>query len=59
MNTAEGRMWACLRPHRLAGVHLRAQHPMAGYIVDFCAPRQRLIIEVDGGHHLDQQQDDL
>ena len=28
---------------------------MAGYIVDFCCPEQRLVIELDGGQHMMQQ----
>ena len=28
---------------------------MGNYIVDFCASRQKLIIELDGGQHLEQE----
>ena len=52
---AEDRLWRELRAHRFDGVHFRRQHPMGRYIADFCAPRQKLIIEVDGGQHLAQQ----
>lgn len=54
MTPAERRLWAHLRANRFESVHFRAQHPIAGYIVDFCAPRRRLIIEIDGGQHLEQ-----
>lgn len=27
-------------------------------MVDFCAPRRRLVIEVDGGQHLEQESKD-
>ncbi len=39
---------------QLESVHFRRQHAIGPYIVDFCAPRIKLIIEVDGGQHLEQ-----
>jgi very-short-patch-repair endonuclease len=35
-----------------------ASTPLGPYIVDFCAPRRKLVIEVDGSQHLDQQEYD-
>ncbi len=32
-------------------MHFRRQHAIGPYVVDFCAPAQKLIIEVDGGVH--------
>jgi very-short-patch-repair endonuclease len=55
---AESRLWAYLRAHRMKGVHFRRQHAIGNYIVDFCAPRERLIIELDGSQHLKHQQSD-
>jgi very-short-patch-repair endonuclease len=52
---AETKLWRFLRAHQANGVHFRRQHPIGSYIVDFCAPRQKLIIELDGGQHADQQ----
>ena len=40
------------------GIHFRRQHAIGNYIVDFCAPRRKLIIELDGSQHLDQQEYD-
>ena len=34
------------------GVHFRRQHPVFGYIPDFIALKEQLIIEIDGGYHL-------
>jgi very-short-patch-repair endonuclease len=51
---AEDRLWKRLRAHRLAGVGFRRQHAVGPYIVDFCAPRQKLIIELDGAQHARQ-----
>jgi very-short-patch-repair endonuclease len=55
---AEQKLWAILRAHQVAGVHFRRQHAIGNYIVDFCAPRAKLIIELDGGQHLEQQEYD-
>lgn len=55
---AEARLWSHLRSHRMANVHFRRQHNIGNYIVDFCAPRKKIIVEVDGGQHLEQQEYD-
>lgn len=55
MTPAERKLWTALRAHRAGDVHFRNQHAVGNYIVDFCAPRRKLIIEVDGGQHIDQQ----
>ncbi len=57
MTAAETRLWACLRNHRLSKIHFRRQYAIGKYIVDFCAPYQKLIIEVDGSQHLDRPED--
>jgi very-short-patch-repair endonuclease len=54
----ERKLWAHLRAHRMKGVHFRAQHAIGNYVVDFCAARKRLIIELDGSQHLDQTEYD-
>ena len=51
---AEARLWSHLRAHRMGDVHFRNQHAIGPYIVDFCAPRKRIIIELDGSQHLEQ-----
>ncbi|HEX2995588.1 MAG TPA: endonuclease domain-containing protein [Anaerolineales bacterium] len=58
MTPAEVRLWARLRAHRLNGVHFRNQHAIGKYVVDFCAPRRKVIIELDGSQHLDQEEYD-
>jgi very-short-patch-repair endonuclease len=55
---AEARLWARLRAHRLDGIHFRRQHAIGKYIVDFCAVRRKLVIEMDGSPHLEQQEYD-
>ena len=55
---AEAKLWRFLRAHRANDVHFRRQHAIGHYIVDFCSPRQKLVIEVDGSQHIDQQEYD-
>ena len=55
MTPAEVKLWARLRAHRLEGVHFRNQHAIGNYVVDFCAPRKKLIIELDGSQHMEQE----
>ena len=58
LTPAEEKLWAYLRAHRMGDVHFRKQHAIGHYIVDFCAPRKKLIIELDGSQHLEQQEYD-
>ena len=58
MSTAEAKLWRHLRSHRMGDIHFRNQHAIGAYIVDFCAPRRKLIIELDGSQHLDQKEYD-
>jgi very-short-patch-repair endonuclease len=55
---AEAKLWRFLRAHQANDVHFRRQHAIGNYVVDFCAPSQKLIIEVDGGQHLEQEEYD-
>jgi len=52
---AEQRLWYHLRGHRFAGVKFKRQKPMGPYIADFVSLEHRLIIEVDGGQHNEQE----
>ncbi len=54
----ERKLWARLRGHRMKGVHFRAQHAIGKFVVDFCAARKKLIIELDGSQHLEQTEYD-
>jgi very-short-patch-repair endonuclease len=51
---AEAKLWSLLRNHQLKNVGFRRQHAIGNYIVDFCAPRKKIIIELDGSQHLEQ-----
>ena len=56
---AEAILWSRLRAHRMAGIQFRRQHAIGNYIVDFCSPRRKLVIELDGSQHLDQADYDV
>ena len=58
MTPAEIKLHTHLRAHRMGGVHFRTQHAIGNYIVDFCAPRKKLIIELDGSQHIEQEEYD-
>ena len=52
---AERRVWRALRDRQFAEHKFRRQHPLGRYIVDFVCLDRLLVIEVDGGHHAEQQ----
>jgi len=54
---AERKLWSRIRNDQL-GVTFRRQHAVGNYIPDFCSPKAKLIIELDGSGHLDQQEYD-
>lgn len=52
---AEQVLWEHLR-HDALGVKIQRQHIIGDFIVDFLAPNEGLIIEVDGAYHAEPQQ---
>ena len=50
---AERKLWSRIRNDQL-GVTFRRQHAVGKYIPDFCSPKAKLIIELDGSQHLEQ-----
>jgi len=51
---AEDYLWKFLANRRLNGFKFRRQHPILRYIADFYCHEARLIVEVDGGIHNDE-----
>lgn len=51
----EGVLWQQLRNRNVNGLKFRRQHPIGGYIVDFVCLKDKLIIEVDGDSHAEQE----
>lgn len=52
----EALLWDAVRNRRLGGLKFRRQHAIGRYVVDFFCDDARLVVEVDGGIHLDPQQ---
>jgi very-short-patch-repair endonuclease len=55
MTPAEKTLWEALRGKKLDGLKFRAQHPVGPFILDFWCPSVKLVVELDGGVHRDQQ----
>ena len=51
---AERHLWQRLRRGAL-GARFRRQHPLAGYIVDFCCLSHRIVVELDGAQHAEPE----
>ena len=52
---AEKVLWGILRKFRSGGFVFRRQHPIDIFIADFYCHRIKLVIEVDGGVHFNDQ----
>lgn len=57
MTDAEHFLWRRLRAYRLCGQKFRRQHPIGPYIVDFVHLGAKLVVEADGGQHLESALD--
>ena len=54
---AERKLWSHLRGRQMSGKKFRRQHPIGDFIVDFVCIEIGLVIELDGGQHLDSDSD--
>jgi very-short-patch-repair endonuclease len=48
-------LWRALKELPVEGTHFRRQAPIGPYVVDFFCPAKRLVVELDGGHHNDDE----
>jgi len=55
---AEKALWDRLRNRGLVGLKFRRQHPIGPYIANFYCAQHRLVIELDGGVHRKQEEQD-
>ena len=55
MTDAEQALWYRLRNRQLDDCTFRRQHPIDCYVVDFVCTERWLVVELDGGRHLDHQ----
>ena len=49
--SAEAALWEMLKSKQLDGRKFRRQYSIGSYIVDFCCPSEKLVIELDGDYH--------
>ena len=55
---AEGLLWHYLRNKQLGGYKFRRQQPIGPYIADFACLSRKLLVELDGGQHVEEGDDD-
>ena len=58
MTPAEKKLWQVLRGNQFDGLYFRRQHAVGAYILDFVCIQEKLVIEVDGESHLEQEEHD-
>jgi len=56
MTEGERKLWWLLRRNQLAGFRFRRQAPVGPFIADFFCPEAKLIIELDGAPHTEDEQ---
>ncbi len=57
MTLAERKLWSAISNRKLNGFRFRRQHPIGPYIADFACLEFGVLIEVDGGQHMDSLAD--
>jgi len=56
-NQAEALLWLELKRSRLGGHKITRQFPIGPYFADFCCRTKRLVIEIDGSQHAENEYD--
>ena len=56
MTDSERALWERLRRKQVQAVQFYRQKPIGNYIVDFYAPKARIVLEVDGSQHMESEQ---
>ena len=54
MTDAERRLWKRLRQRQFNGYKFRRQHPLGPYVLDFVCLEAKLVVEADGGQHIER-----
>ena len=55
MTDSERVLWSRLRRKQLLGMQFYRQRPIGRFIVDYYAPKKKLVIEVDGSQHMEDE----
>jgi very-short-patch-repair endonuclease len=59
MTDAERLLWRHLRNRELGGWKFKRQYPVGPFIVDFICVEKNVVIEVDGGQHAENEEQDI
>ena len=54
LTDAEQLLWSRLRRKQIKNIQFYRQKPLGNFIVDFYAPKAKLVIEIDGGQHFEE-----
>ena len=52
----EKRLWNLIKNRQFHNLRFKRQVPIGNYIVDFLCPERHIVIEIDGGYHLESEQ---
>ena len=52
---AEKKLWRILRGRRFMNLKFRRQQVLGKYIVDFYCASKKIVLEIDGGQHAEQE----
>ena len=52
---AEKKLWSWLRDRQFLKLKFKRQHPFPPYTLDFVCLEKKIVVELDGGQHADQQ----
>jgi very-short-patch-repair endonuclease len=55
MTDAERLLWLRIRRKQLKGYQFYRQRPVGDYVVDFSCPLAKLVVELDGGQHFEEE----
>lgn len=55
MTDAEQVLWQRVRRKQIGGVQFYRQKPLLSYVVDFYCPAAKLVVELDGSQHFEQE----
>jgi very-short-patch-repair endonuclease len=55
---AELRLWQSLRNRSVGSHKFRRQHPVGPYFIELVCLERKLVIEVDGGQHVERSEQD-
>ena len=55
---AEQKMWSRLQARQVAGTRFNRQFPVGPFICDFVSRAAKLVVEIDGGQHAQQEEED-